>query len=1278
MLNTGTNSSTSTQPPSPKIPSPPYKEDHASQVIVAETTTTRTEIVTTTTTTHFFSLPLWRKRGRPSTPSRPHSSYEQNALSFAPSEDGTLTSRTPPRMRSFATEKDLPPTPYDSEIGGFGSSRLKSARSDSKRPSTSPSNKPRPSLQGLSSYPGTPSQSAAALAQTALGLGLTPVVPSASSSSSEVNTVAFGTVPNEHASPSPTPLVRKTKSSLKLLSSAILSSDANVSEDDRRRRGISFGPASLLSFGHADKGKAKETATEHSTRSPNKGLTRRSSFWSRKKSTTTAPDNRQQHPNTLSPSLPRVQPISPFHVDLEFAHPASVNQSSRPGTHTRGLSRSLSERTTAGRLRPSKSVSSHRERPTPDSPTMVYLSPPISPFNSTQSASAARPRAQTNPPLLRRLSMNVLSHNILLPSTSKSRGATPITITPSSSTRPSMERLVSLPKPLEQGDSPTLYLNRLMSAVSKAEIAGVLASSSDPFHVQALQTYLDRFDFVQDPLDIALRKLLMHVGLPKETQQIDRVIEAFATRYSKCNPGLFTSDDHPYILAFSLIMLHTDAFNKSNKRKMTKADYIKNTRLPGISPEVLDCFYDNIVFAPFIFIEDPVDVNGQRGLTTESNSSRNISPASSPSVGQTNSLLAKGNKVDPYHLIANNLLNNLRVNVAAYIPLENPYFYEGTSGPWDQVELHRAFARATIVEVGYPELAKMTPFFGLAAGGAPPSPVVSTLPPMPEPNAMTTRDAFALKLTKAGVMQRKDDLVEGGKRASNRKWRTLSLLLTGSQLLFFRDPNWAATVLEYASQRKEASRPVFFRPDELISLKDAIAVYDASYTKACCKLIPFTRNSSLWQHDFTLRFVVSDGRQMLLRADNENELNEWISRINYASAFKTAGIRMRPVGMTGKDVQLTGIAAATSHLHDLQLKASSKATPKGHKWDRHASQNLAGVHSPETTLQNLPNSTELDVPVAPEIDGADQFKATFDQVKADLAARWSLAGEDAPSPEQLPTAPGASQTSSLNRNAGPSFPARIHILEGKIQDLTSRIAASQTQLESDVRLLRNFDTLTPFQRATRERLIIAIQNAAKRMNQVRLEITKLTCHRDVLSKDMISERQTWERAREVALKAALDTLRSRNHHGSHHVPIADSSTQSGISESHPSTENDAEYHASMDDRESSICESFHSALDFSEEWPFFEAPSSLNKLSNDDSLESRTSQHPGPNSVAFPSDLSARTSFDSHAHERYYTPLEDGPEQAEEWHRTRCAQRVSLVRLPSNIGLSTQFGRHRT
>lgn len=34
----------------------------------------------------------------------------------------------------------------------------------------------------------------------------------------------------------------------------------------------------------------------------------------------------------------------------------------------------------------------------------------------------------------------------------------------------------------------------------------------------------------------------MDVGLPRETQQIDRVMEAFAARYRQCNPSLFVSD----------------------------------------------------------------------------------------------------------------------------------------------------------------------------------------------------------------------------------------------------------------------------------------------------------------------------------------------------------------------------------------------------------------------------------------------------------------------------------------------------------------------------------------------------------------------------------------------------------------------------------------------------------------------------------------------------------------------------------------------------------------
>ena len=36
--------------------------------------------------------------------------------------------------------------------------------------------------------------------------------------------------------------------------------------------------------------------------------------------------------------------------------------------------------------------------------------------------------------------------------------------------------------------------------------------------------------------------------------------------------------------------------------------------------------------------------------------------------------------------------------------------------------------------------------------------------------------------------------------------------------------------------------------------------------------------------------------------------------------------------MSGKDVELTGVAAATSHLHDMQYQ--KKSVHKVHSWDR--------------------------------------------------------------------------------------------------------------------------------------------------------------------------------------------------------------------------------------------------------------------------------------------------------------------------------------------------------
>ena len=92
-----------------------------------------------------------------------------------------------------------------------------------------------------------------------------------------------------------------------------------------------------------------------------------------------------------------------------------------------------------------------------------------------------------------------------------------------------------------EGDTPAKYLIRLEEAVSRGVVATILSQSNDDFSKMVLRSYMRGFKFFGDPLDMSTRKLLMEVELPKETQQIDRVLQAFANRYHECNPGVYAS-----------------------------------------------------------------------------------------------------------------------------------------------------------------------------------------------------------------------------------------------------------------------------------------------------------------------------------------------------------------------------------------------------------------------------------------------------------------------------------------------------------------------------------------------------------------------------------------------------------------------------------------------------------------------------------------------------------------------------------------------------------------
>ncbi|KAK6543786.1 hypothetical protein TWF694_000518 [Orbilia ellipsospora] len=424
----------------------------------------------------------------------------------------------------------------------------------------------------------------------------------------------------------------------------------------------------------------------------------------------------------------------------------------------------------------------------------------------------------------------------------------------------SREKLI-IPERLDD-DTPDQYLRKLEEAVNKSVVAGLLSKTDDAFHVEVLKQYMGTFNFYQDPMDMALRKLLMEVELPKETQQIDRVLQAFADRYHECNPIIYSSGENAYFIAFSLLILHTDVFNKNNKYKMQKADYVKNTSGEGINSDILEYFYDNISYTPFIHVEDDLDINGEKIMTHMPR--RNM-------LTKTNTDLRRAREpVDPYTLIIDNKLDILRPSLTEVLQVDDPYTYLGTNHMMDMKGLHEAFFRSSVLQI-------------VSARSRPDA----FLNPATQQNPQDANPGVVeIKVTKVGLLWRKDPK----KKKTRSPWQEWGALLTGSQLYFFKNVSWVKNLMaQYETHVKAGNVGIIpcvftpplmeFNPDSMVSTDDTVALLDRTYKK----------------HKNAFMFVRHGGFQEYFLADNEAEMNDWLAKLNYAAAFRTAGVRMRGV-----------------------------------------------------------------------------------------------------------------------------------------------------------------------------------------------------------------------------------------------------------------------------------------------------------------------------------------------------------------------------------------------
>ena len=424
---------------------------------------------------------------------------------------------------------------------------------------------------------------------------------------------------------------------------------------------------------------------------------------------------------------------------------------------------------------------------------------------------------------------------------------------------PSPPPSANIPKPLA-GDTPANYLVRLEEAVSRAAIAPIASKTDDDFSKNVLRSYMRGFKFFGDPIDMAVRKLLMVSELPKETQQIDRVLESFASRYHECNPGIFATTDEAYFISFSILMLHTDVFNRNNKNKMQKQDYTKIASGQGVADEVLHCFYDNTTYTPFIRVEDDVDINSERASRSKLRKrffiKKNTDAAGKPS----------REPVDPYALILDNKLNALRPSLKDVMDLDDHYTYGGPGASQAYACMYQTFFR-------YGNLQIISSRSRPAAFSSPET--------LANP-ANSLPGVVDIKVAKIGLLWRKDPK----KKKTRSPWREWGAILTATQLYLFRNTGWIKNLMhQHVSQSHQGrTSPIVFeppletfKPDVLMPIENAVALQDTEYKK----------------HKNALLFVRHGGLEEVFLAESRSELKDWLNKLNYASTFHTAGIRIR-------------------------------------------------------------------------------------------------------------------------------------------------------------------------------------------------------------------------------------------------------------------------------------------------------------------------------------------------------------------------------------------------
>ncbi|XP_062454920.1 PH and SEC7 domain-containing protein 3 isoform X7 [Rhea pennata] len=110
----------------------------------------------------------------------------------------------------------------------------------------------------------------------------------------------------------------------------------------------------------------------------------------------------------------------------------------------------------------------------------------------------------------------------------------------------------------------------------RSDVAKHLGKNNE-FSKLVAEEYLKFFDFTGMTLDYSLRSFFKAFSLIGETQERERVLIHFSSRYYQCNPNTISTQDGVHCLTCAMMLLNTDLHGHVNiGKKMTCQEFIAN------------------------------------------------------------------------------------------------------------------------------------------------------------------------------------------------------------------------------------------------------------------------------------------------------------------------------------------------------------------------------------------------------------------------------------------------------------------------------------------------------------------------------------------------------------------------------------------------------------------------------------------------------------------------------------------------------------------------------